>query len=538
MKIGIYNRYWNTRGGGERYAGLMAEILAADHRVELLGPDPVDLQGLAAHLGLDFSRLRFRLLPPTEREDELTPLTAGYDLFINCTYLSRLRSQARRSLYLVLFPQRAWPRPLVHGVQRLLDPLSLERPALVEPGDGFYDRDASGSLWTRDVFTLRIHPRAVRQREVRVRFGPLRPWTLAEAIREVRGSGVRWRVEDRELVLDLAGTGNGAGVEVEVECRTFVPAEHGRSRDLRSLGLCLAGVHRRDPWALVQRAAGRVAGRVASHDPDIPATYDLLLAISEFTRRWVERRWGLRSEVLPPPVDVDTFAAPADDARQRVILSVGRFFHGSHNKKHVEMLRVFRRMCDRGEIPAGWEFRLVGNLHRDRLADLEYFSDVERLAAGYPVRLRVDLSLEELVDEYRRASIFWHAAGWGESERWCPEKLEHFGITTCEAMSSGCIPVVIAKAGQLEIVEDGETGFLFRDSRQLAAITRRLIEGHGEAWTDNLRRRAADAVRRFSRQPFERRLREVLNSHGLLPADVDERPQRGRRSGGGLACGR
>jgi glycosyltransferase involved in cell wall biosynthesis len=126
------------------------------------------------------------------------------------------------------------------------------------------------------------------------------------------------------------------------------------------------------------------------------------------------------------------------------------------------------------------------------------------------------IALAQLVGEYRRASIFWHAAGWGESERSWPEKLEHFGMTTCEAMSSGCIPVVIAKAGQLEIVEHGENGYLFTRADELAAITRRLIEGHGEPWTHQLMERAALSVQRFSVPRFEQRLLEILRSRDLL----------------------
>jgi glycosyltransferase involved in cell wall biosynthesis len=173
-------------------------------------------------------------------------------------------------------------------------------------------------------------------------------------------------------------------------------------------------------------------------------------------------------------------------------------------------------MCDRGELPEGWEYHLVGNLNRSRLVDLEYFADLQRLAEGYPIRLLVDLDLDRLIDEYRRASIFWHAAGWGENERRWPEKFEHFGLTTCEAMSSGCIPVVIAKAGQLEIVEHGATGFLFHTSRELEDATKLLVDGYGEPWTHELMQRAATSVRRFGRDGFIECLKQILRHRGLV----------------------
>ncbi len=53
--------------------------------------------------------------------------------------------------------------------------------------------------------------------------------------------------------------------------------------------------------------------------------------------------------------------------------------------------------------------------------------------------------------------------------------MEHFGITTGEAMSAGCVPVVINKGGQPEIVRDGVDGFVWNDSRELKEITLKLI---------------------------------------------------------------
>jgi len=53
--------------------------------------------------------------------------------------------------------------------------------------------------------------------------------------------------------------------------------------------------------------------------------------------------------------------------------------------------------------------------------------------------------------------------------------MEHFGITTGEAMSAGCVPVVINKGGQPEIVREKIDGFLWDTQDQLKKYTLKLV---------------------------------------------------------------
>ena len=525
MKIGIYNRYWQTRGGGERYAGVIAECLCRDHQVDLLGVEPVDVASLGEHLGLDLGGTHFVLLPAVG-ERQLAAMTRSYDLFVNCTYLSKLPSEARRSIYLVLFPQRAWPAAVLRAARTSVRLLTPSASSAVVQVDGFHFRDWSGSSWSQGRFSLKVAAEAFRGGCARLRFAVPGRRSLADSILDVEAPGMRWHVDGRWLVLKERDGQISTPVEVTVRCHTVTPAAAGVSKDTRRLGLAFVGVGRRRPWSRLSGLMRRVEGLVDGHDPAIPGAYDLVLSISQFTRSWVSKRWKVASEVLAPPVDTRRFATPGPAAKGKTILSVGRFFHGSHNKKHVEMLQVFRAMHDRGEVPPGWEYHLVGNVHRGRPQDRRYIARVEALAEGYPVKVLTDLDLDTLVDEYRRASIFWHAAGWGEDERRVPEKLEHFGITTCEAMSAGCIPVVIAKAGQLEIVEPGESGFLFADADELRGHTRSLMDGFGEPWVAEMSRRAVAAVQRFDKDRFAQHFHALLVAHDLL-----DRPAGGEATG-------
>src|SRR5207247_4766844 len=93
---------------------------------------------------------------------------------------------------------------------------------------------------------------------------------------------------------------------------------------------------------------------------------------------------------------------------------------------------------------------------------------------------------------YEESSLYWHATGFGTDSELEPEKQEHFGITTCEAMSMGCVPVVIRRGGQPEIVEHGRSGYLWNSEDELERYTWLLTENEA------LRQQVAlNAIERF-----------------------------------------
>jgi glycosyltransferase involved in cell wall biosynthesis len=107
--------------------------------------------------------------------------------------------------------------------------------------------------------------------------------------------------------------------------------------------------------------------------------------------------------------------------------------------------------------------------------DRPYLERVQEAAEGLPVHLHVDAPGPEVRDLYGRASIYWHATGFGEDPEAEPGRLEHFGIATVEAMSGGAVPVVIGLAGQLEVLDDGVEGYHWLTLDQLVERTAHLV---------------------------------------------------------------
>ena len=233
-------------------------------------------------------------------------------------------------------------------------------------------------------------------------------------------------------------------------------------------------------------------------------TYGRVTANSRFTRRWIWRRWGRRADLVYSVCD----PPGSPGVKDRLILHVGRFMSeaaGGHHKRQDVLLSVFARLASLQA--SGWRMAFAG--HLDPVPEAAAF--LERLKAearGLPVDFHVGAGLPEVQDLYRRAAIYWHATGFGFPEERHPERQEHFGITTVEAMSAEAVPVVIDSGGQRETVAHGVSGYRWSRLEDLAAQTLRLADR--PALRARLGARAGAAATRFSRSRFRARLDRVI----------------------------
>jgi len=235
-------------------------------------------------------------------------------------------------------------------------------------------------------------------------------------------------------------------------------------------------------------------------------SYRHAIAISEFARGWTLRRWGVDCAVVYPPVDV----AFADTRKDDLILSINRF-NLRARKKQLEMMRAFSDL-EAGNL-RGWTYASVGGLNATP-DNREYFDTVRRIGSASGASVDANLSRPELARLLERARIFWHAMGLDEDTDLYPERAEHFGIATVEAMAAGAVPVVINKGAQPEIVEHGRTGFLWNTLTELRTYTA-LLANDRELWT----RMSAAARERANDFQRERFLREMSAAGGVMMND-------------------
>lgn len=506
----VYNRYWQSKGGGERHSGKLAEVLAADGwQVDLLGHYGVTRDELADHLGLDLSATTFRAVPDRGDRD-IERISAEYDLFVNATHLSRVRPRATHNVYLCYFPTptdfdlAGWRRVLLRTVAPYV---ARGFAGHLEHGTGWFPPE--GGLrrswsWTQGDAVISLPPG--HHRHLTMDLGRPGGPDVELSVRDETGTElVRVPVTEDFRTHDFDFGTAEHGSELHLVSDTFSPGPH----DARRLGVAVSRLRlggEGQNWRT--RAVFRMPWLLRDpKDLTFLDAYQCVLANSEFTRGWIQRLWRRDAAVLFPPIQIGDIAPSPE--RTKTIVTVGRFFRPGtgHAKRQLEMVQMFGTL--RSRLP-GWTLHVVGGVEPTHVP---YLREVEAAAAGLPVVIHPNApraEVERLLDE---ASIFWSATGLGESEDKAPWNQEHFGMTTVEAMAGGCVPVVIDRAGQREIVRDGVDGFRWATREQWADRTVRV------ATDDALRARlAASAVDRattFSEEAFAKRWREIASDLGL-----------------------
>ncbi len=246
------------------------------------------------------------------------------------------------------------------------------------------------------------------------------------------------------------------------------------------------------------------------HDRDFADSYQIFITNSEYTNHWCNAYWQTsdKQAIIYPPVfeEKELVGKYQEDKKENIIMSVGRFFVGSHSKKQLDLVKFF---VNHQDVFKDYEYHLAGAVATYQ-EDVDYLNEIKALAATVNnVFIHENCPFKELMELYGKAKIFWHATGYGVDENMQPEKMEHFGITPVEAMSYGVIPVVINKGGPKETVIDGEIGYCWNTEEECVTKTKLLIDD------DELRRemaiKATERAKEYSIEKFYERHRKVFN---------------------------
>jgi glycosyltransferase involved in cell wall biosynthesis len=253
-----------------------------------------------------------------------------------------------------------------------------------------------------------------------------------------------------------------------------------------ALHLCYCHTPMRYAWdqeqAYFPRRTGPLArlrsfalSRLRTWDVASAGRVDFYVANSSFVAERIRRYYERQAEVLHPPVDVEAFQPSTNDPEDFCLM--------------VAALSPYKRVdlavdaCNQ----LGVELRVVGEgPERARL---------ER-RAGERTRLLGWVDDETLRDLMRRARCFVQPG------------IEDFGISSVEALASGCPVVALGRGGVCDIVEDGLQGVLYEEADSVPALAAAIDKSFTISFNKlNLKRRAEA----FSAPRFEDKLRVLLS---------------------------
>lgn len=228
--------------------------------------------------------------------------------------------------------------------------------------------------------------------------------------------------------------------------------------------------------------------------------YEWVVCNSHFTKSFIDRSYHVDSKVIYPPVDIKDLKPTK---KEKIIISVGRFSESQlHPKKQEVMIEVFKEVYKEVK---DWKLILIGQARKE---DFRYLRHLKKISRGFAIKILENLPVNHLRDLYSKATIYWHATGFGEDEEKNPQRMEHFGISTVEAQASGVVPVVIDRGGQKEIVAHERNGLLWGTKSQLFELTIRLI--NDKSLTQKLSQSAIQNSKRFSQEAFFKLYEQII----------------------------
>ena len=182
---------------------------------------------------------------------------------------------------------------------------------------------------------------------------------------------------------------------------------------------------------------------------------------SPFTTSWLEK-WGINPITIPPYIDSSLLNIK--NKKEKIILSVGRFFPHLHSKNQEKIIESFSNLKRESQIFRDYKLIIVGGLKKE---DESYFNKLKLSTEDPSILFKPNVTNRELYSLYGRASYFWHFTGYGVDEDISPEKVEHFGIAPLEAMAASDFVFCFNAGGPKRLIKEGETGFLFNDIKEL-----------------------------------------------------------------------
>ncbi|CAB3386348.1 Hypothetical predicted protein [Cloeon dipterum] len=244
------------------------------------------------------------------------------------------------------------------------------------------------------------------------------------------------------------------------------------------------------------------------------ATCDLVMANSSWTQDRLDQVWKrpLDTHRVYPPCEVSELLAiprsPDLDNKQDEfrILSVAQFRPEKDHPMQLRSLYALRELLYGNDAWDKVKLVFAGSCRHeeDHMRVQDLMNLAKHLALDDYVEFKINLSHEDLMDEFKKAKVGLHAM-WNE----------HFGIGVVECMAAGLLTVAHGSGGPLmdiiETAEGSRTGWLATEEVEYARILYTLVM-LSATQKDIVRTAARSSVGRFSTDEFNKSFMNAVSS--------------------------
>lgn len=516
LKAGIYDRWLHTLGGGEQVAFAYAVAMRdLGYQTELLTHKKVDIEAAERKMNVNLKGIEINYLP-NMLDYQLSQYTENYDVFVSNSYLDYIPNRSKFGILSIFFPSKIHLSVYEYIKRAFVVPSLCNFFIYPSRFEGFlYDEAVNGKIykWLGRESTISFN-KNIKKFQIELYFDSLAFSCLDqigfylnnEEIKPLERS-VNIYKNTAIYTFNFVKPTKGFGLSIQLPDSEFNDGVALTRILIFNYRYFFYNVFKKffPKWEM--RLHG---GPSVTKFSDVES-YNKILTISKFSQKWIEKYWGVKSDILYPPASIKNFNSSFQ--KRNIIVHIGRFFVTGHCKKQLDMVRVFKKLVDGGI--KNWELHFIGSVAEGDM-HRRYFEMTQEEAVGYPVFFHNNAPFFELKEILSQAKIYWHATGLDEDSEKNPIKLEHFGITTVEAMASGCVPVVINLGGQSEIVTR-DCGYLWNTREELLEYTKKLIKSN-KLWKEKSR----NALLRsnfFSLDNFKENLKQYLPDLSNLPVD-------------------
>jgi glycosyltransferase involved in cell wall biosynthesis len=214
---------------------------------------------------------------------------------------------------------------------------------------------------------------------------------------------------------------------------------------------------------------------------------NIVLANSFSTRSECIKRWNREDcIVLYPPIKVDEIPFCAPSAKKDICIVLSRIDPAKRIELAIDAFSS-RILKDK-------KLLIVGYVSKDN--EHYYYKLVDSCKKYSNIKIFPNLKRTEVLALLSKAKVFFH-----------PRPNEHFGIATVEAMAAGCLPVVHASRGPLEvIVNNGKYGLVYTYTEELPELLNYAFNSARD-FQHKLRNRALD----FDTRHFKKKIETIID---------------------------